>query len=235
MITVASWNVLHRVHAENWRSDIAIRWPDEAARIAAVTAWIAGRPEQVIALQEVSGDQLASLRSALSDKDIHALRYPRVPRPRNGTTPLRDPTEHLVLVLDEPGREIAAESFENDPGNGALAVETAGIVVVATHVTGDPRRTHQLTRLAELAPPDRATVLLGDFNIDRATVASAFGPDFTVAELPSASAPTRPRTSGTKSQFIDHVIVRGSTVRDVAVVVVDGLSDHNFIRATITG
>ncbi|WP_433759394.1 endonuclease/exonuclease/phosphatase family protein [Nocardia sp. CA-135398] len=235
MITVASWNVLHRVHAENWRSDIATRWPDEAARIAAVTAWIAERPEQVIALQEVSGDQLASLRSALSDKDIHALRYPRVPRPRDGTTPLQDPTEHLVIVLDEPGREIAAESFENDPGNGALAVETAGIVVVATHVTGDPRRTRQLTRLAELAPPDRATVLLGDFNIDRATVASTLGPDFTVADPPPDSAPTRPRTSGAKSQFIDHVIVHGTTVREVAVVLVDGLSDHNFIRATITG
>ncbi|MEV6339530.1 endonuclease/exonuclease/phosphatase family protein [Nocardia vinacea] len=235
MITVASWNVLHRVHAENWDPDIATRWPDEAARIAAVTAWIAERPEQVIALQEVSGDQLASLRSALSDKDIHTLRYPRIPRPRNGTTPLQDPTEHLVLVLDEPGREIVAESFENDPGKGALAVETAGMVIVATHVTGDPRRAGQLTRLAELAAPDRATVLLGDFNIDSTTVASALGPDFTMADLPPACAPTRPRTSGTKSQFIDHVIVRGTTVRDATVLAVDGRSDHNFVRATITG
>ncbi|WP_433601731.1 endonuclease/exonuclease/phosphatase family protein [Nocardia sp. CA-135953] len=235
MITVASWNVLHRVHDENWGSDMATRWPDEAARIAAVTAWIAERPEQVIALQEVSGDQLASLRSALSDKDIHALRYPRVPRPRNGTTPLQDPTEHLVLVLDEPGREIAAESFENDPGNGALAVETAGVVIVTTHVTGDLRRARQLARLAELAAPDRVTVLLGDFNIDRTAVAAALGPDFTIADLPPGSAPTRPRTSGTKSQSIDHVIVRGTRVQDASVVAVDGLSDHNFVRATITG
>ncbi|WP_433683227.1 endonuclease/exonuclease/phosphatase family protein [Nocardia sp. CA-119907] len=235
MITVASWNVLHRVHAENWGSDIAARWPDEAARIAAVTDWLAARPEQVIALQEVSGDQLASLRSTLPGRDIHALRYPRVPHPRSGTSPLRDRTEHLVLLIDGSGREVAAESFDNDPGNGALAVETAGMVFLATHVTGDPRRTRQLARLAELAAPGRATVLLGDFNIDRDTVASALGADFAIADLPADSVPTRPRTSGTKSQFIDHVVVRGATVTDAAVVAVDGLSDHNFVRATITG
>ncbi|WP_433711223.1 hypothetical protein ACQP2U_33910 [Nocardia sp. CA-084685] len=57
----------------------------------------------------------------------------------------------------------------------------------------------------------------------------------TIAELPPASAPTRPRASGTEPQFIDHVIVRGTTARDTTVVAVDGLSDHNFVRATITG
>nr|WP_245720922.1 endonuclease/exonuclease/phosphatase family protein [Nocardia pseudovaccinii] len=102
-------------------------------------------------------------------------------------------------------------------------------------MTGDLRRARQLARLAELAAPDRTTVLLGDFNIDRTAVATALGPDFTIAELPPASAPTRPRTSGTKSQFIDHVIVRGTRVQDASVVAVDGLSDHNFVRATITG
>ncbi|MFX0575416.1 endonuclease/exonuclease/phosphatase family protein [Nocardia nepalensis] len=234
MITVASWNVLHRVHAENWGSDIATRWPDEGVRIAAVTDWIAGRPEQVIALQEVSGDQLASLRSALPDRDIHALRYPRVPHPRSGTSPLQDRTEHLVLVVAGSGREVAAESFDNDPGKGALAVETAGMVFVATHVTGDPRRTRQLARLAELAPPDRVSVLLGDFNIDRDTVASALGADFAIVDLPADSLPTLPRTSGTKSQFIDHVVVHGATVQDAAVLAVGGLSDHNYLRATIT-
>lgn len=230
---MASWNVLHRVHAENWGSDIATHWPDEAARIAAVTAWVADRTEQVIALQEVSGDQLASLRLALPGKDIHALRYPRVPRPHSGTSPLRDRTEHLVLVVDGPGREVAAESFENDPGNGALAVETADMVIIATHVTGDPRRTRQLARLAELATQDRATVLLGDFNIDRDTVAAALGPAFTIADLAPDSVPTRPRISDTKSQFIDHVIARGAVVENAAVENVAGISDHNYVHATV--
>jgi hypothetical protein len=64
--TVASWNVLHRIHAENWGTDAVKRWPDESERIAAVTAFLAERTEQVIALQEVSGDQLADIPSASS-------------------------------------------------------------------------------------------------------------------------------------------------------------------------
>ncbi|WP_067649864.1 hypothetical protein [Nocardia harenae] len=42
MISVASWNVLHRVHAENWYEAVALRWPDEAARNAAVAERVAG-------------------------------------------------------------------------------------------------------------------------------------------------------------------------------------------------
>jgi hypothetical protein len=98
VITVATWNVLHRVHAENWGEVVAGRWPDESERITAVTAWLAGRAEQVIALQEVSGDQLASLRSGLASRTVHAFRYPRVPGLRRGACQLRDPGEYL------PGR-----------------------------------------------------------------------------------------------------------------------------------
>ncbi|MCF3105768.1 endonuclease/exonuclease/phosphatase family protein [Streptomyces roseoverticillatus] len=236
MITVATWNVLHRVHAENWGEDVLKRWPDEPERIAAVTARLVGRAEQVIALQEVSGDQLASLRLALTDRTVHTLRYPRVPSPRQGLCSLRDPGEYLVLLVNGPSREVATESFEDDRGKGALAVEVAGTLIVATHVSGDQRRTRQLARLAELAatPPGHAAVLLGDFNTERATVASALGTGFVVADLPSDALPTRPPTSGSASPWIDHVVVRGAGVSGTAVESAYGLSDHNLVRATVT-
>ncbi|MFF0771215.1 endonuclease/exonuclease/phosphatase family protein [Nonomuraea wenchangensis] len=235
MITVMTWNVLHRIHAENWGADIPGRWPDESERIAAVTARIAGRAEQVIALQEVSGDQLASLRRALPGRTVHVLPYPRVPAPRNGPCPLDDPREYLVLAVDGPARQIAAEPFEEDPGKGLLAVQTAGILVIAVHVSSGQRSARQLERLAELAATSpEPVVLLGDFNTDRATVAAGLGPTFTVADLPPDALPTRPRTSGTKSPFIDHVVVRGAEVGGAVVEDADGLSDHNLVHATVT-
>ena len=251
MITVATWNVLHRVHAQNWGEDAATRWPLERDRIAAVAARLVVQTEQVIALQEVSGDLLAALRLALPDRTVHALRYPRVPRVRRGTDPLSDPGEYLVLLVDGPSRQVAAEAFEDDPGKGALAIEAAGALVVATHVSGDRRRRRQLARLAELVapPPDRASVVLGDFNTDGTTVVSALGPGFTVAALPPDALPTRPRAADPATasdpasavpsspysppQWIDHVIVRGADVRDAAVESADGLSDHNLVRATL--
>ncbi|MEV6559694.1 endonuclease/exonuclease/phosphatase family protein [Nocardia sp. NPDC051756] len=235
MITVATWNVLHRIHAENWYEDVSSRWPDEAARIDAVTEQVAARTEQVVALQEVSGDQLFSLRAALPGRTVHSMQYVRVPTARRHAGALRDPSEHLVLIVEGPSREISAESFADDPGKGALAVSTGGVVVIATHVTGDRRRGKQLARLAEMASatPEYPAILLGDFNVDGETVASSLGEGFSVAELPPGSLATRPRTSGAKSQVIDHVVVRGATVREVAVEDSDGLSDHNLVRATI--
>ncbi|MGP3979041.1 endonuclease/exonuclease/phosphatase family protein [Streptomyces sp. 8N114] len=236
VVTVASWNVLHRVHAENWDEDVLVRCPDESERIAAVTALLEGRSEQVIALQEVSGDQLAALRGALPGRTVHALRYPRVPAQRRSTCSLREPGEYLVLLVGGPNCQIAAESFENDPGKGALAIETDGMLIVATHVSGNQRRTRQLARLAELATTSTEcpAVLLGDFNADRATVASALGPGFTVVDLPPDALPTRPHTSSSASQWIDHVVVRGAGVSSAAVESVGGLSDHNLIHASLT-
>ncbi|WP_194814744.1 endonuclease/exonuclease/phosphatase family protein [Nocardia sp. XZ_19_385] len=233
MITVATWNVLHRVHAENWR-DADTQWPDESERIADITARVASRPETVIALQEVSGDQLAALRVALPDRAIHVLRYPRVPRLRRGNAELSDPTEHLVLVVDGLSRLLSAEPFDNDPGKGAVVVQVGELTVIATHVTGDDRRTGQFAHLTKLASTMGPVVLLGDFNVDRDTVESALGSGFTVAQLPPDSAPTRPRTASTKSQFIDHVVVRDATVTDAAVHPAPGLSDHNLLSATLT-
>lgn len=231
-MTVASWNVLHRVHADKWSSDVADRWPDEDERIAAVAAVIAGRGEKVIGLQEVSGDQLDSLRQALPGRSFHVLRYPRVPKPSRVASQLADGTESLVLIVDGPSREISAEPFANDPGNGALAVEVDGVRVIVTHVTGDARRARQFARLAELAG-DGPAVLLGDFNADSTTVANALGDGFEFAAFAPDSVPTRPRTEGTKSQFIDHVITFGLTVGEAAVEDVAGVSDHNLVRATV--
>ncbi|MGV9823884.1 endonuclease/exonuclease/phosphatase family protein [Nocardia xishanensis] len=236
MITVATWNVLHRVHAENWYEDVAAQWPVEAERIDAIAARIAKRSEQIIALQEVSGDLLTALRDALPDRTIHTLRYPRVPRSKRIPTALRERDEYLVLVVDDPGRKVFAAAFGDDPGKGALAVATSGLTVVATHVTGDDRRGRQLSTLAgvALADPTRPAVLLGDFNADRAVVADGLGPGFTVAELPADALPTRPRTTGAKSQFIDHVVTYGIDAREAAVESADGLSDHNLVRASFT-
>lgn len=84
-------------------------------------------------------------------------------------------------------------------------------------MSGDQRRTRRLAHPAEPAatPPRHAAVALaaavplGDFDTDRATVASAMGIGFTVAGLPSESLPTRPHTSGSgsASEWIDHVVV----------------------------
>ncbi|WP_432969156.1 endonuclease/exonuclease/phosphatase family protein [Dactylosporangium sp. CA-233914] len=230
MLTVATWNVLHRVHAENWAEPVAGRWPDEAGRIGAVTAVLAGRGERVVALQEVSGDQLASLRT-LPRYDIYALRYPRVPRPRSGESPLADPAEYLVLLVDGPAREVAAEAFPGEPGKGLLAVATGGVLVVATHVTFGPPRAAQLARIAELARGAAGpVVLLGDFNADAATVAAGLGPGFAVARLAPGSPPTRP---GSRSPHIDHVVAHGAAVQDPAVIDMDGLSDHNLLKAVV--
>ncbi|WP_330230114.1 endonuclease/exonuclease/phosphatase family protein [Nocardia sp. NBC_00508] len=236
MITVASWNVLHRVHAENWYEDVATRWPDEGARIAAVTARVAERTERIIALQEVSGDQLASLRMAMPNRTFHAMRYQRLPTPRRVPSSLLDGGEYLVVLTAAPSRELAAESFALDQGKGALVVDAGGLVVISTHVTGDRRRVAQLSRLAELATaaPEYGAVLLGDFNTDRATVAAGLGNGFAVAECVAGALPTRPRASGAKSQFIDHVVVHGATVTAASVDDVGGVSDHNLIRAAVT-
>lgn len=227
-----TWNVLHRIHADNWASEIADRWPGESDRIAAVTARVKKRPERLIALQEVSGDQLASLRQSLPDRVFHVLDYPRVPRPRRLTDPLGDRSESLVLIADAGVRPVTAEPFADDHGKGLLAVEVDGITVIATHVTGDVRRAAQLTRLAGLASAG-PSIVLGDFNIDREALAAALGPEFTIAVPPPGSIPTRPRTTGSKSQFIDHVVAHGVPVHDMEVEDVAGESDHNLVTAVV--
>jgi endonuclease/exonuclease/phosphatase (EEP) superfamily protein YafD len=236
VITVATWNVLHRVHAVNYGEETAARWPDEHQRIAAVTALLAGRAEQVIALQEVSGDQLVSLRAGLPGRAVHAFRYPRVPVPRRGPSPLRDRDEYLVLLMEEPGWRAGAWAFDDDPGKGALVVHAAGMLFASVHVSWSQRGPGQLARLAGLADAwtGYPVVLLGDFNADRAAVAAGLGSAFTVAWPPPGTRPTRPGASGTGPLFIDHVAARGARVSAMTVEDAGGLSDHDLVRADIS-
>ncbi|WP_051407120.1 endonuclease/exonuclease/phosphatase family protein [Nocardia sp. CNY236] len=235
MITVATWNVLHRVHAENWYEDVVTRWPDERARIAAITARVAERTERIVALQEVSGDQLADLRVALPDRTLHAMRYPRVPTPRRVPSSLLDGSEYLVVLTTGPSKQLVAESFANDSGKGALVVDAGEVVVIATHVTGNRRRVEQLSRLAELVTDvsDRAVVMLGDFNTEHASILTGLGNDFEAAGYAAGALPTRPPTSTARARYIDHIVTHGATVATASVDDVGGVSDHNLVHAAV--
>ncbi len=225
MITVVTWNVLHRIHAENWGEDVATHWPDESKRVAAIAGWVAELPAEVVALQEVSGDQLAALRASTS-RTVHAMRYRRVPRPRRMSSQLKDDTEFLVLMVDGPSRVITELQFHDDWGKGGLAVQTAGLTVVATHVSWwEAKRAGQLAKLRELAVAP--AVLLGDFNADSDTVIADLGEGFRSAELPPGAT-----TQG--EQAIDHVIVHGATATNAQVLDNEGLSDHHPVLATIS-
>ena len=225
MITVATWNVLHRIHAENWGEDVVRQWPDEAKRVAAIANRVAELPADVIALQEVSGDQLEALRTALPNRTMHAMRYPRLPHPRRMASQLREDAEFLVLLVDGPSRETAALAFEDDRGKGALAIAKDDLTVIATHVSWGHKGAGQLAILRELA--QKPAVLLGDFNADGATVLQGLGEGFHTADLP-------PGTTTRGRQAIDHVIVHGATATQARVEEADGLSDHSPVVATIS-
>lgn len=234
MVTVATWNVLHRIHAENWGEAVARHHSDEAARIEAITARLCAHVEDVLALQEVSGDQLASLRDALPDATIVTLCYPRVPRPRRGPTALRDPAEYLVTIVRGAATAILGEASRDDPGKGLLAVDVGGVLVVNTHVTFGDARVAQLARLREVACAVEGTaIVLGDFNADRSTVAAGLGDGFDVALAGADARPTRPRTGSDKPSSIDHVVVRGGVIEAHAVLDAGGLSDHNPVVARV--
>jgi endonuclease/exonuclease/phosphatase family metal-dependent hydrolase len=232
MLTVATWNVLHRIHGENWDEAVVRQWPDERARIAAITHTIAGLDAQVIALQEVSGDQLESLRAL--PRTLLAFRYPRLPALRRGQPQLQSPAEYLVVLTDGPADEVAAAAFASDPGKGLLAVRFGATTIVNTHVSFGAHSRSQLRRVAEVAvAAPGAAVVLGDFNVGLATVAEAFGAAFSVHD-PGPALSSRPRPAGaTKATTIDHVFVRGAAPLATTVLDVQGLSDHNPVVARI--
>ena len=112
-LRLATWNVLHRVHAETFDEGVVAPHPDEAARaasIAALAAEVMAGGVAVLCLQEVSGDQRDALRRALpAGGGLFELAYPRRPQPRRPHVGrLRDATELLVTVV-APG--LPASSF----------------------------------------------------------------------------------------------------------------------------
>ena len=236
---VATWNVLHRIHAENWGDGPLARFPREADRIAAITAHVveqlaAGR---AVCMQEVSGDQLASVRAALPPAaQLFVLRYPRLPRPRRrpgGGAILLDPSEHLVTALpgDMTIGGVEATVFSDDLGKGYLAVALgSGGALINTHVSFGDKRTGQLAQLGSVgAGAGAPVVIVGDFNCDRDTACAGLGDGHDLAIPAEPALPTRPH----KSLTIDHIAVRGGRAVACAVVDVDGLSDHNLVTATI--
>jgi endonuclease/exonuclease/phosphatase family metal-dependent hydrolase len=235
VIAALTWNVLHRIHAENWAEPTIDRHPDEAARIAGITERIAARTEAVIALQEVSGDLLASLRRAMPTRTILDFRYPRIPRPRSQPTTLVDAAEHLVVLVQGNARPVAAETSRGDYGKGLLAVATDELLVVDTHVTYGEGSEAQLARLREIVVAHGGpAIVLGDFNAARTHVALALGDDFVPAIADEAAAPTRPRQRSDKASSIDHVFAYRCTPAAAHVEDARGLSDHNLVWTTVT-
>lgn len=227
-----TWNVLHRVHAVNWKEPQIEAFPDEGARCAAIAALVAGWLKEGVAavcLQEVSGDQLAALRHAV-DVTIFAHRYPRLPRVRGEGGPvLDDASEHLVTLASD-AQAVASHTFVQDPGKGLVVVAIAETLLVNTHVSFGTKGEPQLTTLIEAVAAADHAVIVGDFNTPAAAVQSAFGPSFAVSAL---SAPTRVATAEHPGCTIDHVVVRGGALTTVSVLENGGLSDHSPVRAEI--
>jgi endonuclease/exonuclease/phosphatase family metal-dependent hydrolase len=242
---IVTWNVLHRIHAENWREAVPDRFPDEAARNARITARVRAfvDDDTVVCLQEVSGDQLASVRAALPADRVHAFQLPRVPRPKSGASPLVDATEHLVIVAPR-GRWIDARVSADDPGKGVIVVDvdvgvdgaTRVVRVANTHLTFGDRRTAQLAMIAQLVDGAALAVVCGDCNCGVDDVVAAL-PGFRAAPFAADALPTRPRAEGYdgKPKAIDHIVVRGVDVGAAVVVDVDGESDHNVVVAHVGG
>lgn len=237
-LRITTWNVLHRVHAVNWGEAPVAAFPDERVRIDAiasrVAAWLAADVD-VVCLQEVSGDQLARLRSAVpATSMIFDHRYPRLPRRRDGRPAgLDDASEHLVtLVKAPPATRREARTFETDPGKGLLAVGLDRVVVVNTHVTFGDRRTAQLESLARTVDGAPAAIVAGDFNAPADVVRAAFGPSAAISDV-EGQGPTRIATAEHGGKTIDHVVVFGARLETATVLPSEGLSDHHPVTAQI--
>jgi endonuclease/exonuclease/phosphatase family metal-dependent hydrolase len=241
-LRLTTWNVLHRVHAVNWKERPVATFPDEKERIAGISKtvaeWLASGVA-VVCLQEVSGDQLASLRDALGGAaHVFEHLYPRLPRLRGGGTPeLADATEHLVTIVSAAcaeARRIEGRTFDDDPGKGLLAVDVGDdISVINTHVTWGGKREAQLPILATLARAARGgAVVLGDFNASPTVVRLALGEPVVLADL-EGQRPTRTATHDHEAHTIDHVAVFGGVVQSATVLDGRGLSDHEPVTATL--
>ncbi len=240
-LAIGTWNVLHRVHAENHAEPVVERWPDEAARVAAIAARIASTiasgASEVVCLQEVSSALRDALDTALAPTHtLHAHTYPRVPRFRVATrTTLADAREHLVILAPRGATTLHAETFSKDPGKGALVVAArADAVVIATHVSAGARGPAQLDRLAALVAEHRArglVVVAGDFNTDAERVSAALG--VRCAMLDPAGGPTRRFPTGLGGHDIDHLVAHGGRWRTAVVEDGGALSDHQPVRGVV--
>ncbi len=235
MFTLATWNVLHRVHAENWKEDhVVATWPDEAQRVARIARWVAAACEHdlAVALQEVSGDQLAALHDAGLAVETHA--YARVPRARGAPTSLLDCSEQLAIASRRPLERLHAESAADDPGKGFLAARVdGGPVLVCTHVSPREKGRAQLHRLARYARGFHEVVVLGDFNASADELAAEC--EGLALASHDGDRPTRLSSPSHEGRWIDHGLARGLSIRVAEVVDCGFLSDHNPVRFAVGG
>lgn len=181
-------------------------------------------------LQEVSGDVLSALRLALPDRAVLNHVSPRVPRPKQGSSSVRDSTEHLVVVAPAGAQVVQASTAANDAGKGFLAVRTGGVTFVSTHVSWGERGGEQLSALrAALERLEQPVVLGGDFNVEVAVVEQALG----VAAAKLAPGSLKTRESGGKGADMDHLLARGALLESARVLEHSGLSDHRPVVVTV--
>jgi endonuclease/exonuclease/phosphatase family metal-dependent hydrolase len=247
-LQVTTWNVLHRIHAVNWNESPRELFPDESVRIEKISALVLGlfaSGNMVVCLQEVSGDQLASLRSVVGGANVNLSlfhhEYPRVPKLRiEGPAELADRTEHLVTLVaatttpTQAARHIGAQTFARDPGKGHLVVDVGGVAVINTHVTYGKRRDEQLASVAFAARSfsGTAVVIVGDFNSECDSVRSVLGEGFELSDV-IGQRPTRVATPDKAACSIDHVVVLRGRIESATVLDAGGLSDHNPVVARV--
>lgn len=245
---VVTWNVLHRVHAVNWKEAPVVRFPDEAVRIDAIATRLGAFLDEgieVVCLQEASGDLATRVAELLADRVVvftHA--YPRMPRLRDGSAlPLGDATELLVTLVHKTSATVAtarSATFASDPGKGWLAVDDGtATTFVNTHVSFGPRSPAQLADVRAAALASKHAIVVGDFNASASDVAAGFGDGFTISAL-DGQRPTRvvPVTAEDGSaretgKVIDHALALGGAIAEATVVDGRGLSDHNPVAVVV--
>ncbi len=235
-----TWNVLHRVHAENYREPAVTLWPDEAERVEAVARFvleaILKHECQLVLMQEVSGDVLTAIRAQLpSAMTALSHQVPRMPKLKNrGLTSLTDPSEHVAVIGPATMTMLRGQTAPNDSGKGLVAVQAdEGLVAISMHVSWGSKSAGQLQVLQALMNELPGEVVVGgDFNAERTEVLSGLGAQWVVAQLDAASPRTRQNPEG-EGADIDHLIARSGTWADVHVLENRGLSDHSPLLATL--
>jgi len=237
---VMTWNVLHRVHAENYSEPTVALWPDEAARVQAVVqqvcAAVSEQGCELVLLQEASGEVVVALRRCLpGSMSVHTHQVARMPQLKvKSTTSLSDASEHVVVIAPGGSQPLRRQTALDDAGKGLLAVQVSeGLVAISTHVSWGQKGVGQMRALQELMKTLPGVVIVGgDFNTERGEVTAHLGPDLLVTQLTADSPRTRQNPDGQGSD-IDHLVCRGAKWSDVHVVVHPGLSDHHPLFATL--
>lgn len=235
-LPLATWNVLHRVHAENWGEAAGPGFLPEAQRLERIAGVVLERLAQrggVVCLQEASGDLLARLRAGLPPQAaLFSHLYPRTPRLRGvGPCPLADPSEHLVVLVSGEASRGEGRTFPSDPGKGWLGVELGALMLVCTHVSFGEKGVAQLEALAAVArSAPGPLVVAGDFNCAREPALARLRPD-AWADVSGQALRTRPDSGG--GHDIDHVFGFRCALGAAGVRDSSGLSDHNLVEVEV--